>query len=137
MHRHPPHRVRRGGDPRGLGQSATLELDAPAGGCGGGSVEVGGERALAVLAVSQTGSAAGKFSIYESENFPSASAIGVPEMIDEWVSAPYPRQQRDRSFLIAGLEWLDYEAKRRFDDSFVNCSENQQMEMEGNATKRT
>jgi hypothetical protein len=67
--------------------------------------------------------------IPESENFPSDSAIGVPEMIDEWVSAPYPRQQRDRSFLIAGLEWLDYEAKRRFDDSFANCSENQQMEI--------
>ena len=28
--------------------------------------------------------------IPENENFPSASAVGVPEMIDEWVSAPYP-----------------------------------------------
>ena len=67
--------------------------------------------------------------IPENENFPSASAIGVPEMVDEWVSAPYPRQQRDRSLLISGLEWLDHEAKRRFDVSFANCSDSQQIEI--------
>ena len=67
--------------------------------------------------------------IPENENFPSASAIGVPEMIDEWVSAPYPRQQRDRSMLIPGLEWLDNEATERFDEFFVDCSASQQLEI--------
>ena len=67
--------------------------------------------------------------IPENENFPSASAIGVPEMVDEWVSAPYPRQQRDRSLLISGLEWLDHEAKRRFDESFADCLDSQQIEI--------
>ena len=67
--------------------------------------------------------------IPENENFPSASEIGVPEMIDEWVSAPYPRQHRDRSMLIPGLKWLDDEATGRFDESFADCSASQQLEI--------
>ena len=44
---------------------------------------------------------------------PSASALGVPDFIDEWVSAPYPDQVADRPIIVAGLKWVEREAKRR------------------------
>lgn len=37
---------------------------------------------------------------------PSASALGVPDFIDEWVSAPYPDQVRDRPIIMNGLNAL-------------------------------
>src|ERR671923_296803 len=33
------------------------------------------------------------------ERSPSATAVGVVEFIDEWVSAPYPTQQDDRAIV--------------------------------------
>lgn len=44
---------------------------------------------------------------------PSASAVGVVDFIDEWISAPYPRQREDRKTVLDGFAWLDAEAKRR------------------------
>lgn len=37
---------------------------------------------------------------------PSASALGVPDFIDEWVSAPYPDQLKDRPLILDGLQAL-------------------------------
>ncbi len=37
---------------------------------------------------------------------PSASALGVPDFIDEWVSAPYPDQEKDRPIIRDGLKAL-------------------------------
>jgi len=45
---------------------------------------------------------------------PSASAIGVHELIDEWVSAPYPEQVADRALFLSGLDWMDAKAGGRF-----------------------
>jgi hypothetical protein len=50
---------------------------------------------------------------------PGASAVGVVDFIDEWVSAPYPLQQRDRPVVIEGFGWLDTEAARRAGRGFV------------------
>lgn len=50
---------------------------------------------------------------------PAASDVGVPEFIDEWISAPYPQQQADRPVVLEGLQWLDEEAGRRFGKSFA------------------
>lgn len=47
------------------------------------------------------------------EHSPSASAVGVVDFIDEWVSAPYPVQQRDRPLVLEGFAWLDAEGARR------------------------
>ena len=46
---------------------------------------------------------------------PSASTLGVHEFIDEWVSAPYSRNERDRVLIRGGLVWLDNESRRRFE----------------------
>ncbi len=37
---------------------------------------------------------------------PSASSLGVPDFIDEWVSAPYPDQVKDRPGIMNGLNQL-------------------------------
>jgi len=53
---------------------------------------------------------------------PSASELKVPDFIDEWVSAPYPQQQRDRQEILQGLDLLDVESKRRFQRPFVGLN---------------
>jgi hypothetical protein len=53
---------------------------------------------------------------------PSASAVGVPEFIDEWISAPYPVQRKDRETVLAGLTWLEAESRKRFQKGFVELS---------------
>ena len=50
---------------------------------------------------------------------PSASDLGVPAFIDEWVSAPYAGHDRDREVIGAGLDWLDAEAQKRFGTDFA------------------
>lgn len=37
---------------------------------------------------------------------PAASALGIPDFIDEWVSAPYPDQLKDRPVVMNGLNAL-------------------------------
>jgi hypothetical protein len=53
---------------------------------------------------------------------PAASAVGVVEMIDEWISAPYPQQQGDRPVIIDGLAWLEVEANHRFTRAFTDLT---------------
>lgn len=57
---------------------------------------------------------------------PSAESIGMVDFIDEWVSAPYPRQLEDRPLVLEGLAWMDAEAQRRFAKYFVELGEAQQ-----------
>jgi hypothetical protein len=65
----------------------------------------------------------------EDERSPAASAVGVPDFIDEWVSAPYAQQQEDREIVLAGLEWLEQQSRERFDRSFATADAKQQMEL--------
>lgn len=58
---------------------------------------------------------------------PSASAVQVPTVIDEWVSAPYPSQQRDRLTILSALAWLDDEAALRFSQPFTALGTTQQL----------
>ena len=51
---------------------------------------------------------------------PAASAVGVVDFIDEWISAPYPGHDADKTTVIEGLAWIDKEAQKRFQNDFVN-----------------
>jgi hypothetical protein len=53
---------------------------------------------------------------------PAASELKVPAYIDEWVSAPYPVQQKDRDVLLPGLQWLEDESRKRFSKGFAALS---------------
>jgi hypothetical protein len=59
------------------------------------------------------------------ERSPRASQLKVPDFIDEWISAPYEGQQRDRKVVLAGLEWLETESRKRFKRGFANLSNEQ------------
>lgn len=53
---------------------------------------------------------------------PSASQVGVPDFINEWVSAPYDYQRSALIQLRGGLAWLNTEAQRRFGRPFTGLS---------------
>jgi hypothetical protein len=57
---------------------------------------------------------------------PSAASVGVVDFIDEWVSAPYPRQLQDRPVLLDGLAWMDAEGLLRFEKYFGELDQTQQ-----------
>jgi hypothetical protein len=56
---------------------------------------------------------------------PAASAVGVTDFIDEWISAPYEAQKADRKTILEGLGWLETESKKRFSKFFVELSATQ------------
>ncbi len=57
---------------------------------------------------------------------PAASAVGVPDFIDEWVSAPYEQQQNDLKAMRKGFAWIDAEARKRFGKGFADAAAAQQ-----------
>ena len=48
--------------------------------------------------------------------------MGVPDFIDEWVSAPYDPQRADLKTIRQGLGWFDTESKMRFGKAFTEAS---------------
>lgn len=60
------------------------------------------------------------------EHGPAASAVGVPDFIDEWVSAPYEQQQKDLKVIRDGLAWIDGESQKRFGKGFADAAPDQQ-----------
>ncbi len=53
---------------------------------------------------------------------PSASQVGVPDFIDEWISAPYPSQAKDRKAITEGLDWLRGASRARFGAAFADAT---------------
>jgi hypothetical protein len=68
-------------------------------------------------------------------SYPAPSELGIQDFVDEWVSAPYPDQQRDRMLILNGLAWMDSEAKRRWKRPFVELDTGQQTELLDSTTK--
>lgn len=60
---------------------------------------------------------------------PAASSLGVPDFIDEWVSAPYPLQQADRPLILEGLAWMEGAARLRFKKEIAALDEAQMREL--------
>jgi len=60
---------------------------------------------------------------------PAASVVGVPDFIDEWVSAPYAQQQKDREIILAGIEWLEQQSQGRFGTEFASAGHDQTTEL--------
>jgi hypothetical protein len=63
------------------------------------------------------------------EDSVSASAAGVVDFIDEWLSAPYPEFERDRGVVLGGFYWLDSESQRRFGKNFIEAGSADQMSL--------
>lgn len=62
----------------------------------------------------------------EDEHSPSAAEVGVPDFINEWVSAPYEAQERDLVLVRGGLAWLNSHAVERFGAPFTELSREDQ-----------
>jgi hypothetical protein len=54
----------------------------------------------------QTAAILADYILPASGTAPSASALGIPDFIDEWVSAPYPDQVKDRPIILTGLDGI-------------------------------
>jgi hypothetical protein len=54
----------------------------------------------------QTAAVLADFILPATPAAPAASALGIPDFIDEWVSAPYPDQAADRPVILRGLDQL-------------------------------
>jgi Gluconate 2-dehydrogenase subunit 3 len=59
----------------------------------------------------------------------SASALGVTDFIDEWVSAPYDANVADKKIIMEGLSWLSAESQRRYGGPFAGASDAQRLEI--------
>jgi hypothetical protein len=64
---------------------------------------------------------------------PSASAVGVHDFIDEWVSAPYPANREDRTTIMEGFAWIEAESRRRFGSGFAESGGAQRLALCGEA----
>lgn len=60
---------------------------------------------------------------------PSAASVGVHDFIDEWISAPYPKQQAERAPILDGLAWITGESQKRFTKNFDELNERQMASM--------
>ena len=67
--------------------------------------------------------------IPHDDKSPSASAVGVPDFLDEWVSAPYPEQQADRNQILEGLAWLNAESRKRLNKEFAELPETEKQQI--------
>lgn len=61
------------------------------------------------------------------ERSPSASAVGVPDFIDEWISAPYEQQREDRDVVLPGLERLERDSRERFGRGFAAAGDEERL----------
>lgn len=61
------------------------------------------------------------------DDSPSASDLNIPDFIDEWISAPYTVQQEDRAVILAGLNWINKESRKRFQKGFTKLSRKHQL----------
>lgn len=68
----------------------------------------------------------GDLIIPADDHGPAASAVGVPDFIDEWVSAPYEQQQIEGKIIREGLAWIDAESTKRFSKGFADADAVQQ-----------
>jgi len=50
---------------------------------------------------------------------PAATEVGVPEFLNDWVSAPYPQNVEDRELLRGGVAWLNSHSYSKHGTGFV------------------
>jgi hypothetical protein len=54
---------------------------------------------------------------------PSASAVGVPAFLNEWVSAPYEKHEKDHALFKFGLAWLEEKSQKKWARPFRDLTE--------------
>jgi len=67
--------------------------------------------------------------IPKDDHSPSASDVGVPEFINEWISAPYPEQANHKKPVLELLDWLEKISEEKFHLKFTALSQSQKEEL--------
>ena len=62
----------------------------------------------------------------KTPEYPAPSEVGIPDFMDEWISAPYPDQLADRLLFSKGLDWIEAESQRRWKTGFLSLNGEQQ-----------
>lgn len=65
----------------------------------------------------------------KDEVSPAASEVGVPDFINEWISADYPDHHEAREVIRGGLGWLNTESFKRFGKRFEELDVEQQSQI--------
>ncbi len=65
----------------------------------------------------------------KDDNGPAASEVGIPEFINEWISAPYDEQREDGEVVRGGLAWLSTQSFKSFGKAFDEATTGQQTEL--------
>lgn len=55
--------------------------------------------------------------------WPAPSTVGIHQFVDEWVSAPYPQQQADRTIVLNGFSWIEAQAEARHGSTYAKLDE--------------
>ncbi|MCP5381660.1 MAG: gluconate 2-dehydrogenase subunit 3 family protein [Kordiimonadaceae bacterium] len=71
----------------------------------------------------------GDMIIPADDKSPSASHLNITDFVNEWVSAPYPDQLKDRETIVTGLERLNEAANKKDARYFYNLSAGDQATM--------
>lgn len=77
----------------------------------------------------------GDLIIPADDKSPSASFLDITDFVNEWVSAPYPDQQKDRDTITRGLARLNGRANENDVRYFYDLSVDQQADMFDNLAK--
>jgi hypothetical protein len=54
---------------------------------------------------------------------PSATALNVPDFVDEWISAPYPETGSDREPVLSCIAWFESESLQRFQEPLAKLAQ--------------
>ncbi len=54
------------------------------------------------------------------EDSPAASAIGLPDFLNEWVGAPYPENREDHDTIRGGVSWINTHSFKQHGKDFKN-----------------
>lgn len=60
---------------------------------------------------------------------PSASEVGVHQFLNEWVSAPYPQMQADRTVILNGLTLLEAASRKKGTAPFSQLEMTEQVDL--------
>jgi Gluconate 2-dehydrogenase subunit 3 len=71
-----------------------------------------------------------------SETASAPSMVGVPDFVNEWISAPYPDQLDDRKIILDGLQWTDAEANWRWHHGFLETDDETRRQIVADIAKK-
>ncbi|MEM7012027.1 MAG: gluconate 2-dehydrogenase subunit 3 family protein [Verrucomicrobiota bacterium] len=57
---------------------------------------------------------------------PAASEVRVPDFVDEWISAPYPKQKSDRDVILPGLKKFEEATQAKHGKPFADLGASEQ-----------